>query len=121
MKTILSQTQKKLICVELAEHVPAIRELLHLNQKEFGSMCGISTDRLSRIENEHVIMTWSQALAILFVCSENLVTKEYLFVNKIIPLSLLQYLQQMDESIPPIYNVILRDEVIRIAESDSNE
>lgn len=120
MKVSLSNIQKKLICVELAEHVPKIRELLHVNQKEFGSMCGISADRLSRIENEHVIMTWSQAMSIFFVCSFNVTTKEYLYVNGIIPKHLLQYIQQLDESIPPLYNVMLRDEVIK-AKEESEE
>lgn len=112
MKVILNSVQKKILCIELAKHIPMIRELLHLNQKEFGAMCGISTDRLSRIENEHVVMTWSQALSIIAVCSMNMVTKEYLFMNNVLPKVFFQYVQQLDETIPPIYNVILRDEVV---------
>lgn len=96
----------------MAKHIPTIRDLLHLNQKEFGTMCGISADRLSRIENEHVVMTWSQLLSIIAVCNMNVVTKEYLFMNNVVPKKFLQYIQQLDETIPPIYNVILRDEVI---------
>ena len=112
VKVILNSVQKKILCIELAKHIPTIRELLHLNQKEFGAMCGISTDRLSRIENEHVVMTWSQALSIIAVCSMNMVTKEYLFMNNVLPKVFFQYIQQLDETIPPIYNVILRDEVV---------
>lgn len=112
MKVILNSVQKKILCIELAKYIPTIRELLHLNQKEFGAMCGISTDRLSRIENEHVVMTWSQALSIIAVCSMNMVTKEYLFMNNVLPKVFFQYIQQLDETIPPIYNVILRDEVV---------
>lgn len=112
MKVTLNQVQKKLMCIEMAKHLPQIRELLHLNQKEFGAMCGISTDRLSRIENEHVVMTWSQLLSVIAVCNMNMNTKEYIFMNNIIPKEFFQYIQQLDEAIPPIYNVILRDEVI---------
>ena len=75
MKVILNQVQKKLMCIEMAKHLPQIRDLLHLNQKEFGAMCGISTDRLSRIENEHVVMTWSQLLSIIAVSNMNMNTK----------------------------------------------
>lgn len=112
MKVVLSSVQKKVMCIEMAKHISIIRELLHLNQKEFGAMCGISTDRLSRIENEHVVMTWSQALSIIAVCNMNMVTKEYLFMNNVIPKEFFQYVQQLDETIPPIYNVVLRDEVV---------
>lgn len=112
MKVVLNKVKKKLMCIEMAKHLPKIRDLIHLNQKEFGAMCGISTDRLSRIENEHVVMTWSQLLAIIAVCNMNMTTKEYIFVNNIVPKEFFQYIQQLDEAIPPIYNVILRDEVV---------
>ena len=112
MKVTLNRVQKKLMCIEMAKHIPAIRELLHLNQKEFGAMTGISTDRLSRIENGHVVMTWSQLLSVVAICNLNTTTKEYLFMNNIIPKKFFQYVQQLDETIPPIYNVMLRDEVV---------
>lgn len=112
MKVLLNPVQKKLLCINMAKHLPTIRDLLHLNQKEFGAMCGISTDRLSRIENEHVVMTWSQLLSVIAVCNMNMNTKEYLFMNNVVPKEFFQYIQQLDETIPPIYNVILRDEVV---------
>lgn len=100
------------MCVEMAKYLPSIRDLLHLNQKEFGAMCGISTDRLSRIENGHVVMTWSQLLSVVAVCNMNTETKEYMFMNNILPKEFFQYIQQLDETIPPVYNTVLRDEVI---------
>ena len=112
MKVVLDKVQRKLMCVEMAKYLPSIRDLLHLNQKEFGAMCGISTDRLSRIENGHVVMTWSQLLSVVAVCNMNTETKEYMFMNNILPKEFFQYIQQLDETIPPIYNVILRDEVV---------
>lgn len=112
MKVTLNQIQKKIICINFAKHLKEIRSLLHLNQKEFAKMSGISTDRLSRIENEHVVMTWSQLLAIVAVCNMNTSTKEYLFITSAIPKKVFQYLQQLDEEVPPNYNVELRTEVI---------
>lgn len=121
MKVILSQVQKKVICIELAKHLPKIRELLHMNQKEFSSICGISTDRLSRIENHHTVMTWCQANAIVLICHLNMVTKEYIYMNNIVPEEFFQYIQQLDESIPPMLNVIVRDEVIDIYKAQKGE
>lgn len=112
MKVVLDKVQRKLMCVEMAKYLPSIRDLLHLNQKEFGAMCGISTDRLSRIENGHVVMTWSQLLSVVAVCNMNTETKEYMFMNNILPKEFFQYIQQLDETIPPVYNTVLRDEVI---------
>ena len=109
----LSKVQKKLLCITMAQHLPTIRDLLNLNQKQFSSMSGISTDRLSRIENEHVVMTWSQFLAIIAICDMNQVTKEYLYVNHLLPREFVQYIQRLDDVIPPDYNTILREEVIQ--------
>lgn len=112
MKIELSNIKKKVLCIEFAKHVPKIRELLHLTQKQFGAMCGISADRLSRIENEHTVMTWSQLTSIMFVCFVNMSTKEYIFANNVFDERFYQYFQQADENIPPIINVIVRDEII---------
>lgn len=112
MKIELSNIEKKILCIEFAKHIPKIRDLLHLTQKQFGAMCGISTDRLSRIENEHTTMTWSQLISIMFVCFVNISTKEYLFANDVFSERFYQYFQQVDENIPPIINVIVRDEII---------
>lgn len=112
MKIELSNIEKKVLCIEFAKHVPKIRDLLHLTQKQFGAMCGISADRLSRIENEHTVMTWSQLTSIMFVCFVNMSTKEYIFANNVFDKRFYQYFQQADENIPPIINVVVRDEII---------
>lgn len=112
MKIELSNIEKKVLCIEFAKYVPKIRDLLHLTQKQFGAMCGISADRLSRIENEHTVMTWSQLTSIMFVCFVNMSTKEYIFANNVFDERFYQYFQQADENIPPIINVIVRDEII---------
>ena len=114
MKVKLTQVQKKVMCIGMAKHMTELRALLHLNQKEFSAMCGISTDRLSRIENGHVVMTWSQLLSVVAICNMNLATKEYLFMNNVVPVEFFQYMQQLDETIPPMYNVTLRDEVVEV-------
>ena len=33
-------------------------------------------------------------------------------MNNILPKEFFQYIQQLDETIPPVYNTVLRDEVI---------
>ena len=107
----LSKNEKRVICIEFADYVPKIRDILHLTQQQFGAMCGISTDRLSRIENEHAVMTWSQYTSILFLCMTNLDTKEYLFANSILKPQVLQYFQQKDENIPPVINICVHSEI----------
>ena len=97
--------EKKALCVKLAKHLPKIRELLNTTQKEFGDRIGISTPRLSVIENGKFIMTWSQFTSILFVCMCNMNTKEYIYANNILTNKLLQYLQGKDENIPPMINI----------------
>ena len=97
----LNKSEKRVICIEFADYVPKIRDILHLTQQEFGARCGISTDRLSRIENEHAVMTWSQYTSILFLCMTNLDTKEFIFANSILKPEVLQYFQLKDENIPP--------------------
>lgn len=107
----LDKSEKRVICIEFADYLPKIRELLHLTQQEFGARCGISTDRLSRIENEHAVMTWSQYTSILFLCMTNLDTKEYIFANSILKPEVLQYFQLKDENIPPVINICVHSEI----------
>lgn len=101
----LSKEEKEALCIKLAKHLPKIRELLHATQKEFGEMIGISTPRLSVIENGRFVMSWSQLTSILFVCACNLSTKEYIYANDILSNRFLQYLQGKDENIPPMVNI----------------
>jgi transcriptional regulator with XRE-family HTH domain len=107
----LNKSEKRVICIEFADYVPKIREILHLTQQEFGARCGISTDRLSRIENEHAVMTWSQYTSILFLCMTNLDTKEFIFANSILKPEVLQYFQLKDENIPPVINICVHSEI----------
>lgn len=107
----LSKSEKRVICIEFADYVPKIREILHLTQQEFGARCGISTDRLSRIENEHAVMTWSQYTSILLLCMTNLDLKEFIFANAIIKPEVLQYFQLKDENIPPVINTCVHSEI----------
>ena len=101
----LSNEEREELCIKLAKHLPKIRELLHATQKEFGEMIGISTPRLSVIENGKFVMSWSQLTSILFVCACNLSTKEYIYANDILTNRFLQYLQGKDENIPPMVNI----------------
>ncbi|MBQ6569833.1 MAG: helix-turn-helix transcriptional regulator [Clostridia bacterium] len=104
---ILTQKEKEEMCVCLAKKLPEIRRLLHMSQKEFGARCGISSNRLSAIENGHHTMTWSQLCAVVLICMVNRQTKEFFYANKILNPSFLQYLQRKDENIPPELNIMV--------------
>ena len=111
---MLTKSDRRIFCIEFAQYVPQIREILHLTQQQFGAMCGISIDRLSRIENQHAVMTWGQLTSILFISLMNFDTKEFLFANSIIPPKFLQYFQQKDANIPPNININVHDEILRV-------
>lgn len=106
---VLSEDDKRQMCVELAEHLPKIRELLKLSQKEFGDRCGISTPRMSVIENKHFIMTWSQLTSIMFMCFCNQKTKEYFFTTSLLGPKFLQFIQQKEENSVPDINIVVDD------------
>ena len=108
----LSIEEKHDLCVKLAAHLPKIREILHTTQKEFGELIGLSTPRLSVIENGKFTMTWAQFTSILFVCMCNMSTKEYIYANEILTNRLLQYLQGKDENIPPMVNITVNVSMI---------
>ena len=107
---ILTEEEKQEMCIELAEHLPKIRELLKLSQKAFGERCGISTPRMSVIENKHFVMTWSQLTSIMFVIVCNQKTKEYFFTNSLLGPKFLQFIQQKEENSVPDVNIMV-DEV----------
>ena len=105
----LNEQEKREMCVELAEHLPKIRELLKLSQKAFGERCGISTPRMSVIENKHFVMTWSQLTSIIFIVMCNRNTKEYFFTNNVLGPRFLQFIQQKEESSVPDVNIPIED------------
>ena len=108
----LSSEEKQELCIKLASHLPRIRELLRTTQKEFGELVGLSTPRISVIENGKFIMTWSQFTSILLVCMCNMNTKEYIYANQILTVRLLQYMQGKDENIPPMVNITVNTGMI---------
>lgn len=105
----LTEQEKREMCIELAEHLPKIRELLKLSQKAFGERCGISTPRMSVIENKHFIMTWSQLTSIMFVVSCNQKTKEYFFNHRLLDPKFLQFIQQKEEDSVPDINIMVEE------------
>lgn len=105
----LTEQEKREMCIELAEHLPKIRELLKLSQKAFGERCGISTPRMSVIENKHFIMTWSQLNSIMFVVSCNQKTKEYFFNHRLLGPKFLQFIQQKEEDSVPDINIMVEE------------
>ncbi len=107
----LTKNEKRVICIEFAKNVPKLRDVLHMTQREFGAVCGISVDRLSRIENGHAVMTWGQYISILFICMVNVDSKEYLFSHDIVDVKVMQYFQGKDSNVLPNVNVIVHDEI----------
>ncbi len=105
----LTEKEKREMCVELAEHLPKIRELLRLSQKAFGERCGISTPRMSVIENKHFVMTWSQLTSIMFIVFANQKTKEYFLMNNLLGPRFMQFIQQKEENSVPDINVVVED------------
>ena len=108
----LSGEEKEELCLKLASHLPRIRELLNVTQKEFGELVGLSTPRISVIENGKFTMTWAQFTSILFICACNMRTKEYVYANEILTGKLLQYLQRKDNNIPPMVNITVNVEML---------
>ena len=110
----LSEAEKTEYCVTLGEHVRKLRAIAGLTQDDLESLCGISKERISRIENGAYVMRWSQFVNFIMVFTMNANTKEYLIAVKILTPRLLQALQMKDARVPP-------DIVVPISEALYNE
>lgn len=110
----LSEAEKTEYCVALGEHLKKLRAIAGLTQDDLESLCGISKERISRIENGAYIMRWSQFVNFIMVFTMNANTKEYLIAVKILTPRLLQALQMKDARVPP-------DIVVPISEALYNE
>ena len=109
----LSAAEKKAMCEEMTTHLPKIRKLLSLTQADLGNLTGLSRVTISQIESGKVQMTWLHLKAIMFICTVNRRSKEYIFANNILGPRYLQFVQGKDENIPPDYNVTVRTEMIK--------
>lgn len=109
----LSEAEKREYCVTLGEHLKKLRAIAGLTQDDLEGLCGISKERISRIENGAYIMRWSQFINFILIFTMNANTKEYLVAVKILSPRLLQALQMKDARVPP-------DIVVPISESLSN-
>jgi len=112
---VLSKQEKRDLSDSLANHLPKIRKILGVTQAEFGELCGFSRTRVSQIENGAIKMTWSQCTSILFICTLNRTTSEYLFVNGIYTVRALQFFQSKDENMPPELDIMVRREIMEKA------
>ena len=110
----LSEAEKTEYCVTLGEHLRKLRAIAGLTQDDLESLCGISKERISRIENGAYVMRWSQFVNFIMVFTMNANTKEYLIAVKILTPRLLQALQMKDARVPP-------DIVVPISEALYNE
>lgn len=89
----------------LGDHLKRLRAVAGFTQEDLAVRSGISKERISRIENQAFLMTWSQFTSFIFVFSMSVPTKEYLFAHKIITPRLLQAFQSKEENVPP--NVVV--------------
>ena len=111
----LTQEEKRAFADTLAQHLSRLRKMLGATQAEFGELCGFSRTRVSQIENGAIRMTWSQCTSILYICTLNRATSEYLFAHGIYTRRILQFFQNRDESLPPDMDITVRSEVIERA------
>lgn len=97
----LSANEKRKLCNSLAVHLPRIREMLGVTQAGLGELCGISRARVSQIESGHSPMRWAQWMGVMHLCAVNRRTRDYIAANELCPMRVYQYLQRLDENIPP--------------------
>lgn len=105
----LTLAEKGVLCRGLAKHLPKLRKLMGLSQKEFGKRVGVSVDRVSLIENGHFQMTWSQFTSFLFVFSLNPRTKEYFAKHDLYDKRLMQFYEAKTSSEAPEMTVLLSE------------
>lgn len=110
----LSEAEKQEYCITLGEHLRKLRAIAGLTQDDLENLCGISKERISRIENGAYIMRWSQFVNLIMIFTMNANTKEYLVAVKILTPRLLQAMQMKDARVPP-------DIVVPISESLTKE
>ena len=108
------RVEKQEYCITLGDHLRKLRAIAGLTQDDLENLCGISKERISRIENGAYIMRWSQFVNLIMIFTMNANTKEYLVAVKILTPRLLQAMQMKDERVPP-------DIVVPISESLTKE
>ena len=97
----LSEVEKQEYCITLGDHLRKLRAIAGLTQDDLENLCGISKERISRIENGAYIMRWSQFVNLIMIFTMNANTKEYLVAVKIVTPRLLQAMQMKDARVPP--------------------
>ncbi len=110
----LSEAEKQEFCITLGDHLRKLRAIAGLTQDDLEHLCGISKERISRIENGAYVMRWSQFVNLIMIFTMNANTKEYLVAVKILTPRLLQAMQMKDARVPP-------DIVVPISESLTRE
>ncbi len=97
----LSEEEKQESCQTLGHHLKKLRAIAGLKQDDLAYLCGISAERISRIENGAYVMRWSQFVNFLMIFTMNANTKDYLVAVRILTPRLLQALQMKDACVPP--------------------
>jgi len=110
----LTEEEKADYCARLALHMKRLRAITGFTQDDLESLCGISKERISRIENGAYPMRWAQFICFMMIFCQYTSTKEYMVVTKLLTPRLLQFLQMRDSQVPP-------DLVIPISKAIVNE
>ena len=105
----LSEDEKNSYCIKLGSHLPRLRSIIGLTQSDLANICGISKERISRIENGAFVMRWAHFVNLSMIFSMNPTSKDYMFAQKIFTPRLLQALQMKDVSVPPDIQIPLSD------------
>ena len=97
----LTNQEKADYCARLTLHLKRLRAIAGFTQDDLEYVCGISKERISRIENGAYPMRWAQFINLMMIFCQYTGTKEYMIVTKLLTPRLLQALQMRDSQVPP--------------------
>lgn len=116
----LSEVEKQEYCITLGDNLRKLRAIAGLTQDDLENLCGISKERISRIENGAYVMRWSQFVNLIMIFTMNANTKEYLVAVKILTPRLLQAMQMKDARVPPDIVVPISEPLTKVFNDDFN-
>lgn len=109
---VFTREERRAFADHILGYLPDLRRVMRMSQARLSELAGISRARLIQLEKKKVRLSWSQMTSILCVCLANIRAKEYLYVNGVLPVRFLQYVQQKEDNIPPDTNICVPRELI---------
>lgn len=110
----LTREERSAFCNGIAEHIKPMRKLLGLTQAELSAMCGVSRARILQVERRAMPLSYVQACGILLIFFLNEETIRYIYENELMPVRVLQYLQDLDEAVPPEMPVLIHQSLMEL-------